>query len=951
VASLGEHLDIPVGEYTGTLEYGVSLYNLNYREINVPITIGYHSAGVKVSEEASEVGIGWALSAGGMISRTIRGQDDFGGPGGCDYSYNRGYYEDVVNWNKNLGYPKMGIGEGWEYTDRGNLFYQPYTSARDIVLGNFPEGLETVRDGVEYSIPADYLCMNAKPTDYADWESDLYSFHVGGYSGKFIITQSGEMKTIEASELVIKVHNATPQTLNINSETIWWSVLTPEGLTYVFGKDDNSKQWTYENTIEETWPENLNNQCQNEKKYISSWHLNKIITPRGEEVLFTYEHEDHNLVPVPKYQEFYENITGVAVTGNTCGVPFHTDELGFLDGYKYTRTATLTKHDDVKLKEIKTPFNDIVTFIYSAREDLRGGEKVDRVEIRRNNVLIKEWSFGYGYFGSGGGGAERTWFNSSAFNNHRIGTNNETLSFYSDQMGIGKEYKFEANFLDKRLKLTSLTELGNDGSGLPPYIFTYNETSGLLPPKHSFSVDAWGYPNNKNNNTLVPEWTVEYAGESIQIPGADRSVNTEGNGLGSLGSITLPTGGRKEIAYEPNQYTISGAEVIGGGYRVKLVKSYNENGSLSDFKEFIYMDENGVSTGKAFNNPNFAESLQLGGHFQRDCGPPPSNSYSINTLKRYSESISALSSYYRGAHVGYSAVRKLDGMGAAIGSVKSDYYNEINPRFEIPFMGSRFPKDYSLMNGKLVIQRIYDNKDQLVTETFYDYIRDFDGGTQDLQDRHWNYVVHYPPGSQTSSNPTGVSDDLLCDLAPNTGNLSGAYAVPHLYAYSDKFYRILPKSITTKTFDEENSNLFSTVTQSYKYIDGRTLLRSSTISGPGGSKVETNYYPEELGSEYQFMVDAHMTGIPVKVISSNGSTYKTVYSSLHFVPSKFTEIFSDNSEIATEITHFHLNGFPMKIKSDLSDFPVEYTWQQSQLVEKNTMTKLNPGRITLIVPY
>src|SRR5690606_3167371 len=42
-----------------------------------PVSIDYHARGIKVEEIASRVGIGWALNAGGQITRQIRDKDDF----------------------------------------------------------------------------------------------------------------------------------------------------------------------------------------------------------------------------------------------------------------------------------------------------------------------------------------------------------------------------------------------------------------------------------------------------------------------------------------------------------------------------------------------------------------------------------------------------------------------------------------------------------------------------------------------------------------------------------------------------------------------------------------------------------------------------------------------------------------------------------------------------------
>lgn len=47
--------------------------------MTIPVSIDYHTGGIRLEEEANSCGLGWALTAGGMISRTINAKDDLGG--------------------------------------------------------------------------------------------------------------------------------------------------------------------------------------------------------------------------------------------------------------------------------------------------------------------------------------------------------------------------------------------------------------------------------------------------------------------------------------------------------------------------------------------------------------------------------------------------------------------------------------------------------------------------------------------------------------------------------------------------------------------------------------------------------------------------------------------------------------------------------------------------------
>lgn len=76
--SLGVYGQIPVGNYTGTAEIAIPLYEVKYKELSVPIGVSYHASGMKPELFPGPVGLGWTLMAGGAISRVIKGYPDMG---------------------------------------------------------------------------------------------------------------------------------------------------------------------------------------------------------------------------------------------------------------------------------------------------------------------------------------------------------------------------------------------------------------------------------------------------------------------------------------------------------------------------------------------------------------------------------------------------------------------------------------------------------------------------------------------------------------------------------------------------------------------------------------------------------------------------------------------------------------------------------------------------------
>ncbi|MFB6456872.1 hypothetical protein ACE38W_16495 [Chitinophaga sp. Hz27] len=63
----------PIGNFTGTPEVSIPLFEIKSGNLKLPVTLAYHSKGVKVTDVASNVGMSWSLIAGGSVNRTRMG--------------------------------------------------------------------------------------------------------------------------------------------------------------------------------------------------------------------------------------------------------------------------------------------------------------------------------------------------------------------------------------------------------------------------------------------------------------------------------------------------------------------------------------------------------------------------------------------------------------------------------------------------------------------------------------------------------------------------------------------------------------------------------------------------------------------------------------------------------------------------------------------------------------
>lgn len=144
-ASLGKFVETPVGLYNGIPEVSIPIYNVSLAGNNLPISISYHAGGVKVSDIASNVGLGWSLNAGGVISKTIVGLPD--------------------GANGNTGLFPFGAG----CTTNTNDGY--------------------------------VLCLSTAVERTNDTEPDIFNYNFNGYSGKFVFNRSGQIVTMPYSNI------------------------------------------------------------------------------------------------------------------------------------------------------------------------------------------------------------------------------------------------------------------------------------------------------------------------------------------------------------------------------------------------------------------------------------------------------------------------------------------------------------------------------------------------------------------------------------------------------------------------------------------------------------------------------------------------------------------------------------------------------------------------------
>ncbi|MBK8563171.1 MAG: hypothetical protein IPN76_07425 [Saprospiraceae bacterium] len=146
-AALAKFTEVPVSYYSGVPSTNIPIYTVTDGPLALPISLDYHSSGVKVGEMASWVGQGWSLSAGGMINRTVIAT--------ADETVDKGYFHNGRN-----------------------------------LTGSNAE-LNNIID-----CPPNTQCLDTEP--------DIFHFSVPGYSGKFYFDKDSIVQLVPKEDVLIK---------------------------------------------------------------------------------------------------------------------------------------------------------------------------------------------------------------------------------------------------------------------------------------------------------------------------------------------------------------------------------------------------------------------------------------------------------------------------------------------------------------------------------------------------------------------------------------------------------------------------------------------------------------------------------------------------------------------------------------------------------------------------
>ena len=338
-AALGSYGNTSVNFYNGTPNISIPLYDISTSNHSLKVSLSYDASGTKVAQDASWVGLGWSLSAGGVVSRIIRQGDDFG---------SHGYYIAAAIPTS----ADMNTSLGKNYCN-------------DVYKG------------------------------YLDAEPDIYSYNFNGFSGRFVLGKKADGAPVfldEKNNLDIRYVNGgwvftTGEGYKYyfsaieRAQDYYWSAgFEMPSLTGITGLNMS---------LDDILP-------------ATGWYLDSIVAPTSEAIRFNYV-KGKSLSLVNKSETFcmldritYFSCVGGAASPNLPGSYHSYGVSRQVLSDIYLQKITFSNGS---IEFNTSPRSDIEYL--SSPDSLLTPSKLDNINIKKaDGTLLKKFSFYYSYFNS-----------------------------------------------------------------------------------------------------------------------------------------------------------------------------------------------------------------------------------------------------------------------------------------------------------------------------------------------------------------------------------------------------------------------------------------------------------------------------------------------------------------------------------------------------------------------
>ena len=907
VNSLMKFEEIPVSNYTGVPEISIPIVSLptGLKDVGINIGLQYHIYNAKPEDKASEVGLGWSLSAGGTISRTVMGSPD----------------EKIVSYSLASGV-KIGI-----YLDETTNAHA-YKNYFHTIIDDPALATQTVN--------TNKAIFEAYYKNRFDTQYDLYQYNFLNYTGRFVVKKiNNQLKAVKLDKNNLKIQVIYNQS---TYEPTAFKIVDDKGNNYIFDVVETSNLGTLSSS-QDFESNSYTSSTGSAVSFNSAFHLSKIQNSNGQNfALFKYA-DPVSIVSSESvlFSNLFDvqNASSIAVQSNISSLPRKTES-----------NTSLVTTGIRKLIEIELPNQGKVGFEYElGREDTNyiGAQNSSQLAKLKtiwvlNNDLKYDHRYNLNYVYLEGSykklflaSVEKTFKNNSAYQLEY----KYTLDYYPG-VGVTDKWGFydcepkalecgtaqSSSCTSALLKSITYPTKGRTEFNYETNTFTYapqtldfdkNElnwdnicssidfTKFGTEKKYAFTILRNGTNVRVLNNTgeinLYP-WQVRVfrkegsnyidvggSGTAFQQPGATAPSEFQlinlapGDYYFELTKHTLLTTPSFNASFYTtfreknfNEYQY----LFGGGIRIKNINYYNQGVIPERTVSYDYMDINNPkksSGGLVFPIPvmKYSETYKALLEYPVNLGQVGTHLFETDMIRSSSRNF-VQNQKTKGGDVGYQYVTVSEtNKGKTVYKYTSpaDHPASTVPPVLPPFFA--VPNN-DFERGNLLNRKVYDNNNQPLTEDDFQYtfesFTENTGGT--IRSLSHSDVGEYLYGGKYNDYEGFVADykGARAYLTPDVAGFLSYYSNTEMFGTAH-----LVQQKSTTYFPNMSSNV---ITTDYVY-NQRDYLSKKAITSPDNSKEETTYkYAHEKAN--QLMIDINMISIPMEIETkkTTGSTTKMI---------------------------------------------------------------------------
>ena len=364
------------------------------------------------------------------------------------------------------------------------------------------EELYEMEVDIEYSPNPDGILHGGHDTN-----PDVFRFNFLNHSGSFLIDDDGSFKVFNSNG----ERGCYDITYSAGS-TKKFTIKTNDGYEYHFGSSYNSKEILYlYNPIYLILNAQENVFLNDNSVSVIAWHLDEIVAPNGRRLTLNYTSQSPNCYrALPNASDlvcttFARGFWGVK-NKNPSQPPYYI--------YKYPSITTISYINNIKFHDVNSPEGQIImSFDYTQKDHKEIDTSKDHAYytplVTLQNKLDKIYFYNHGQ---------------------------ESLG----ELSLSYIYNNTRMLLDQ----IYIRNIGR-------YKFTYNMDKSM-PGILTNAQDFWGFYNGISNSDEDIDPTTLNNNYDESVSQNFMNPNSVYSKLGTLKSITYPTGGRTEFEYEAN---------------------------------------------------------------------------------------------------------------------------------------------------------------------------------------------------------------------------------------------------------------------------------------------------------------------------------------------------------------------------------------------------------------